>query len=96
MTESATNEPLNATNVTESATKSVTDDVNVVPEWNLTENEKKVVLLMKEEPTVTQKVICEKTGIPVGTVKRILPRLQKKGVISRVGNKRSGKWTVNK
>ena len=95
-TESATNEPLNATNGTESATKSVTDDVNVVPEWNLTENEKKVVLLMKEEPTVTQKVICEKTGIPVGTVKRILPRLQKKGVISRVGNNRSGKWTVNK
>lgn len=96
VTESATNEPLNATNGTESATKSVTDDVNVVPEWNLTENEKKVVLLMKEEPTVTQKVICEKTGIPVGTVKRILPRLQKKGVISRVGNNRSGKWTVNK
>lgn len=95
-TESATNEPLNATNGTESATKSVTDDVNVVPEWNLTENEKKVVLLMKEEPTVTQKVICEKTGIPVGTVKRILPRLQKKGIISRVGNNRSGKWTVNK
>ena len=94
--ENATNEPLIATNGTESATKSVTDDVNVVPEWNLTENEKKVVLLMKEEPTVTQKVICEKTGIPVGTVKRILPRLQKKGVISRVGNNRSGKWTVNK
>lgn len=91
-TESATNEPLNATNVVESAT----DDVNVVPEWNLTENEKKIVLLMKEEPTVTQKAICEKTGIPVGTVKRILPRLQKKGVISRVGNNRSGKWTVNK
>ena len=67
-----------------------------VPEWNLTDNEKKVVLLMKEEPTETQKVICEKTGIPVGTVKRILPRLQKKGVISRVGNNRSGKWTVNK
>lgn len=78
------------------ATKSETNQLESVFEWRLTDEEKKIVLLIKEEPTITQKILHEKSGIPLGTIKRILPRLQKYAVISRVGNNRSGKWKINK
>ena len=34
------------------------------------------------------------TNIPLRTVQRILPRLQEKAVLVRVGNRRSGKWKL--
>lgn len=76
-------------------TKSETNQQEQISKWNLTEEERSIVLLMRDEPTITQKRLHEKSGIPMGTIKRILPRLQRKGVISRVGNNRSGKWMIN-
>lgn len=76
-------------------TKSETNQQEQISKWNLTEEERSIVLLMRDEPTITQKRLHEKSGIPMGTIKRILPRLQRKGVISRFGNNRSGKWMIN-
>lgn len=76
-------------------TKSDPNQQEQISKWNLTEEERSIVLLMRDEPTITQKRLHEKSGIPMGTIKRILPRLQRKGVISRVGNNRSGKWMIN-
>ncbi|MEQ2371280.1 hypothetical protein WMO28_10065 [Blautia sp. CLA-JM-H16] len=36
----------------------------------------------------------EQLGISLGTIKRILPRLQKKGILVREGGKRFGKWVI--
>ncbi|MEG0094204.1 MAG: helix-turn-helix domain-containing protein [Erysipelotrichaceae bacterium] len=43
----------------------------------------------------TQKEMQAMTGITLGTIKRILPRLQVKGLIERIGNRRFGKWQIN-
>lgn len=53
-----------------------------------------IIQLIKENPSITQKKIHEQLGISLGTIKRILPRLQKKGILVREGGKRFGKWVI--
>lgn len=82
--------------ITKNETKSATNETeDATIKLNLTENEKKLVMLIRENPSITQNELHEKSAIPIGTVKRILPRLQQKGVISREGNNRCGKWIFN-
>lgn len=50
--------------------------------------------MIKENPSITQKELQQRTGISLGTVKRILPKLQEKGIIVREGGKRFGKWII--
>ncbi|MDO4292494.1 MAG: putative DNA binding domain-containing protein [Eubacteriales bacterium] len=57
--------------------------------------EEKILLLIKENPFITQQELKKKTGISLGTIKRILPRLQEKNVLVREGGKRFGKWLIN-
>ena len=74
------------------ATNPATNATNLI----LTEEEQKILHILKESPTITQKVISERTGISLGTVKRILPKLQVKGVLVRIGNRHSGIWQILK
>lgn len=83
------------TNETKVETKSETNETEIVSQINLTEDEVKIVLLIKKEPSITQKKIHDKTQIPLGTIKRLLPKLQKNGIIKRSGNNRSGKWIIS-
>lgn len=53
--------------------------------------EKEILCLIKEKSSITQKELQEKTGISLGTIKRILPKLQEKGVPVREGGKHFGK-----
>ena len=79
-------------------TKSETNETNPfdkTTKWNLTKDEQKILMLIKSEPSITQNKLHEKSEISLGTIKRIIPRLQKNGVISREGNNRSGKWIIN-
>lgn len=92
MSESADRAAENATN----ETKGATNETNTATEPALNRDEKLILSLIKEEPHITQKQLHEETGISLGTVKRILPRLQEKGVIVRIGNRRSGKWDILK
>ncbi len=87
-------ETKNATNATKDAT-SATNLPEIITKRNLTADEKKIISLIKEEPAITQKELHEKSEISLGTIKRILPRLQKKGIISRIGNNRSGQWQIH-
>lgn len=77
----ATNETDDATNATNFAT-------------NLSESERKILSVLKEKADMTQKELHETTGITLGTIKRLLPKLQEKGKLERIGNRRSGKWIV--
>lgn len=85
---------INETKSETNETKSETNQFEVLSKWDLSKEEKQIVLLIKEDPSITQKKLHEKSEISMGTIKRILPRLQKNGIISRVGNNRSGKWIV--
>ena len=110
-TESATNKNLDSTNCETNRaidhmntatkeideTESTTDEVNTaLKAIKLSEKEQILVSALRENMVITQKQLHELTGIALGTIKRILPRLQDKGVIERVGNKRSGRWIVRK
>ena len=58
--------------------------------------EQKVLLLLQDNGKITQKMIEERAGIPLRTVKRIMSELQKQGRIFRIGSSRSGEWHVQK
>ena len=93
-TNSLLNETENADKMPMDATKSATDATKSATELELTEDEKKILSMIKKNPRITQKKLHEATGISLGTIKRILPRLQEKGMLTRNGSRRSGQWKI--
>ena len=92
----ATNSATNATGATNSATNA-TDATEIASNaTELTEDEKLIIVAVKQNPSITQQALHNQTGITIGTIKRILPRLQEKGVLIREGNRCSGNWKVIK
>ena len=89
----ATNSATNATDATNSATNATEIATNAT---ELTEDEKLIIVAVEQNPSITQQALHNQTGITIGTIKRILPRLQEKGVLIREGNRRSGNWKVIK
>lgn len=59
-----------------------------------TKDESEIIQLIKENPSIPQSELQKKTGISLGTIKRIFPKLQEKGILVRVGGKRFGKWII--
>lgn len=57
-------------------------------------NEKAIIQAIQENPKITQKNICAKTGISLRTVKRTMSELQKSGKLRREGTNRSGLWVI--
>ena len=57
-------------------------------------NEKAIMQAIQENPKITQKDICAKTGISLRTVKRTMSELQKSGKLRREGTNRNGSWVV--
>lgn len=95
----ATVEIENATVGSESATAEAdreTSDVQNVGEngIDLTENEKLILSLLRNNPRMTQAELSEKSSVKIGTIKRMLPRLQKQELLRRTGGDRYGKWEV--
>lgn len=54
----------------------------------------KLILAIRENPSVTQKELHQKTGIALRTIKRLTVELQKSGKLTRMGSNRSGTWKV--
>lgn len=81
--------------IAESATESATEkrEVSVIGD-NLRAEERKLLFFIKQNPRITQRELYEASGISLGTIKRILPGLQKKGKLIRIGNRRSGEWKI--
>jgi len=51
---------------------------------------------IRENPKVKQKELTEITGSSIATVKRTMKKLVERGVIQRVGGKKSGAWMIIK
>ena len=56
--------------------------------------EKKILALLKEEPSITQTNLSKKLNLPYRTLQRKMKELQRAGRIERVGGKRYGHWNV--
>ena len=61
---------------------------------NLTENESKVLVCLREEPSISKKRISEETGISARTVDRIIAELKRRQIIERKGSDKNGEWIV--
>lgn len=54
--------------------------------------EEKILLVIKENPEVTQAKLALKVGCSERTVKRIMKEMVKNNIIERVGGRKMGKW----
>ena len=81
-------------NETNYATNETDCETNRKRDIILSKNEKMILMIIKENPTITQKVLAEKTGISLGTIKRMIPKLREKAVLDRKGNRRTGEWII--
>ena len=59
-------------------------------------SQKKIIELIKENPSVTRKVMAEKIGISDDGIKYNLNKLKKMNILTRVGSDRSGTWKISK
>ena len=82
-----------ATNATKSATNACDLKQDEVPPL-LSKEEENILSLIRNNSRITQKEIQEATGISLGTIKRILPRLQERGILLRSGSRRFGEWKI--
>ena len=60
----------------------------------LTAKEKDILVLIKEDHSISRKAIAEKLGIGTTTVYRHIDSLKEKGVIERIGSDKGGYWKV--
>ncbi len=60
----------------------------------ISENDTKVLNLIRENPSITQAELREKLQVSIVTVKRLRADLQKRGLIERQGSSRKGKWII--
>lgn len=49
---------------------------------------------LKKRPDITQKELSQIMGVSTPTIKRMLARMQEKGIVKREGTNRKGKWIV--
>ena len=71
-----------------------TNDTKTDTNDTISENDTKVLNLIKENPSITQAELREKLQVSIVTVKRLMANLQKRGLIERQGSSRKGKWII--
>ena len=61
----------------------------------LSHEEVEILDRIKMNPHLTQSQIQKEMGISLRSVKRVMSKLQQKGILIRKGNNRSGSWIIN-
>ena len=56
----------------------------------------KLAMILKQEPSITAKVMAEEMGVSVRKIGRIMKKLRDDGIIIRVGSDRKGYWKINR
>ena len=63
---------------------------------NLSANEQAVFNEIVSDPNITREKLCTATSLGKGTVDRAIKSLKEKGVIERIGSKKTGHWRINR
>ena len=70
----------------------INDPINIV---ELSEREKKILELLRQDPTLTRAKMAGILGCSDATVKRALGSMVQKNVIRRIGSNKKGEWVIN-
>lgn len=65
-----------------------------VSETKLTERQQKILVLVKESPTISGRQMSEMLSVSQRTIERDLSVLQKKGILKHEGKDNDGKWDI--
>lgn len=63
-------------------------------EIKISEKQKKIILMLKENLYCTIKEISDKLEVNHSTVERNIKKLRENGIVERVGARKDGKWIV--
>ena len=74
--------------------RSHADDTKHDTNDTISENDTKILNLIRENPSITQAEMKEKLQVSIITVKRMMADLQKRGLVERQGSSRQGKWII--
>ena len=55
-----------------------------------------ILLLIKEDKHITQKIMAEKLGLSVKAIEKNISKLKTNGILIRKGGKKIGSWEINK
>lgn len=80
--------------VEEIADKKAEINAGINAEIKISEKQKKIILVLKENPYCTIKEISDNLDVNHSTVERNIKKLRENGIIERVGAKKDGKWIV--
>jgi len=70
----------------------IIDPINIS---ELNEREKRILALLRQDPTLTRARMAEILGCSDATIKRALSSMVQKKVICRIGANKKGEWIVN-
>ena len=62
----------------------------------LVENQKKMVYLIDQNPTITIKELAESIGISTTAIDKNLTKLKDKNIVRRIGGDKKGRWELVK
>ncbi|RLJ08094.1 MAG: hypothetical protein DRP16_02110 [Candidatus Aenigmatarchaeota archaeon] len=69
--------------------------LSCVEKWSeLSERQKEILRLLKENPRITRAKLSEKLGINPSAVQKHLEKLKAMGLIKRIGPDKGGYWKV--
>ena len=60
----------------------------------LNDNQKMLLDMLHNDPTITQKEIIERVSLSRSTVQRMIKELSELGRLERIGSKKTGSWIV--
>ena len=78
----------------EKVADAVTPKVTVNVTVKFTENQKKIIKVIKKNPFVTQEELAEKIGITRKSINENMKKLQDLKVITRIGADKNGHWEI--
>lgn len=81
---------LDMTSSTNNSTNNSTNSSTI----KLSATEAEILGLMKKDSRITNKLLAEKLGKELSTIKKAIKKLQISGLIRRVGSNRSGYWEI--
>lgn len=85
------------TNQANQDTNQAIDQVSTKANWSdaeLTDKDKAILLLIKNQPDITQKELASQLGWAIASVKYYMTKLKGQHVLKRLGNNQKGRWEI--